>query len=490
MHLPFSTDWEVVRDRLQQIWGYDDFRSPQGEIIQSLLTQRDALIVMPTGGGKSICFQLPALLSQGLTIVVSPLVALMENQVQDLRQRRQPAALLHGELSSQQRQRTLWELEQQKLRLLYLSPETLLSPPVWQRLCRPDLLLNGLILDEAHCLSLWGDSFRPTYRRLGVARSTLRQFKPVGTQLPIAAFTATADPQTQQTIQQVLQLDRPQVFLQNPYRSNLSLAVQITWTPRERRQRLLRFIRERSRQSGLVYIRTRQEAEDLAGWLNQQSLKTAAYHAGLKPETRRSLETAWLNGTLKFVVCTSAFGMGISKSDCRWVVQLHAPLLLSEYVQEVGRAGRDGKPSEALTLVSEPTGILDATDRQRQQFFRQQQQEQQQKAAAIARQLPPEGTLQAATQQFPEAAIALALLHSAGHLTWQDPFHYTIQGDRSQLGKLQPQQNATLQMQQYLYTKGCRWTFLLEAFGFSQDAKALREMGCGGCDRCRKKAGR
>ena len=481
MHLPFSADWELVLDRLKQVWGYDDFRSPQGEIIQSLLTQRDALIVMPTGGGKSICFQLPALLSQGLTLVVSPLVALMENQVQDLRQRHQPAALLHGELSSQQRQRAFWELENQKLRLLYLSPETLLSPPVWQRLCQPNLLINGLILDEAHCLALWGDSFRPTYRRLGIARSTLQQSKPASTKLPIAAFTATADPQTQQTIQQVLQLDRPQIFLQNPYRSNLSLAVQITWSPRERRQRLLRFIRDRSQQAGLVYIRTRQEAEDLADWLNQQGLKTAAYHAGLKPDSRRSLETAWLGGALKFVVCTSAFGMGISKSDCRWVVQLHAPLLLSEYVQEVGRAGRDGKPSEALTMVSEPTGILDATDRQRQQFFQQQMQKQQQKAAAIARQIPLEGTLQAATQQFPEAAIALALLHSAGQLTWQDPFHYTIQRDRT--GKIaRTQQNAAAQMQRYLYAKGCRWKFLLKSFGFGQDAEAMQD--CGGCDRC------
>jgi ATP-dependent DNA helicase RecQ len=156
MHPPFLENqpvgWDTVRQRFKEIWGYEDFRSPQGEIIQSLLTHQDALIVMPTGGGKSICFQLPALLSRGLTLVISPLVALMENQVQDLKQRRLPAALLHSELPNRDRKRTLWEIDHQKLRLLYLSPETLLSAPVWERLTRPELQINGLILDEAHCL--------------------------------------------------------------------------------------------------------------------------------------------------------------------------------------------------------------------------------------------------------------------------------------------------------------------------------------------------
>ncbi|MBD3881240.1 ATP-dependent DNA helicase RecQ [Phormidium tenue FACHB-886] len=481
MHLHPSADWDFVRDRFRHIWGYDNFRAPQGEIIQSLLTQQDALIVMPTGGGKSVCFQLPALLRHGLTLVVSPLVALMENQVQDLRQRRQPAALLHAELSVQQRKRTLWELENQRLRLLYLSPETLLSPPVWQRLCQPNLLINGLVLDEAHCLALWGEAFRPAYRRLGAARLALQQTQPAGEKLPIAAFTATADPQTQQIIQQGLQLNQPQVFLQNPYRANLSLGTQIVWTARARRQRLLRFIQERSQQAGLVYVRTRREGEELASWLTQQGFQTAAYHAGLNPADRRRLEADWLTGSLQFVVCTSAFGMGIDKPACRWVVHFHAPLLLSEYVQEVGRAGRDGKPAQALTLISEPTGWLDASDKQRQQFFQRQMQQQRQQAQAIVHQLPPQGSIQSAIQQFPTGAIALSLLHSNGQLSWQDPFHYTIER-----AAIQPssQLKATAQMRQYLYSKRCRWRFLLDAFGFEQDAEALGQ--CGHCDRCRK----
>ncbi|TVP59774.1 MAG: ATP-dependent DNA helicase RecQ, partial [Nodularia sp. (in: Bacteria)] len=161
MIYPAKTSWQGVRTTFKQIWGYDDFRPPQGEIVSSLLAKKDALIIMPTGGGKSICFQLPALLQTGLTLVVSPLVALMENQVQELLQRQQKAALLHSELPIHQRRATLQALERQQLRLLYLSPETLLSVPVWEKLCHPNLQINGLILDEAHCLVQWGDTFRP-----------------------------------------------------------------------------------------------------------------------------------------------------------------------------------------------------------------------------------------------------------------------------------------------------------------------------------------
>ena len=499
MHLPFPknqpVDWYTVRQRFKEIWGYEDFRSPQGEIIQTLLSHQDALVIMPTGGGKSICFQLPALLSQGITLVVSPLVALMENQVQELKQRRLSAALLHSELSSRDRKQTLWAIEHQKLRLLYLSPETLLSAPVWERLVRSDVQINGLILDEAHCLVQWGDTFRPAYRRLGAVRAALLQAKP-GSKIAIAAFTATADPQAQQTIRQVLQLQEPQIFLQSPYRANLDLSVQIAWTPRARRQKLLRFIQQfvqgGDRQSGLVYVRTRRDGEELAVWLRQRGFQTAAYHAGLSPEERRQMEAAWIAGTLQFVVCTSAFGMGIDKSNVRWVVHFHAPLLLSEYVQEVGRGGRDGKRSQALTLISEPTGWLDSADKQRQQFFQNQIRKQQQVAQKLMRQLPDRGEVNAVIRQFKDSAIALSLLHSTGQLEWQDPFHYQIDRaawsqtlDQSQALN---QSQATQQMTKYLTLQECRWSFLLQAFGFSQEAEAMRAKGCQHCDLCRTKS--
>jgi ATP-dependent DNA helicase RecQ len=473
--------WKDVRAAFQKIWGYDDFRPPQGEIIRCLLAEKDALIIMPTGGGKSICFQLPALLQTGLTLVISPLVALMENQVQELRERNLSAALLHSELPSSQRRAVLQALERQQLRLLYLSPETLLSPPVWERLCQPQLKINGLILDEAHCLVQWGDTFRPAYRRLEAVRPALLKFKPQGTHISVAAFTATADPLAQKTIKEVLRLEQPAFFRVNPYRSNLNPSVRIAWTPRGRKQHLLKFIQERKQEPGLVYVRTRRDSENLAEWLREKGYSTASYHAGLGAEERRAVEGSWLSGKTMFVVCTCAFGMGINKPDVRWVIHFHAPHLLSEYVQEIGRAGRDGKPAQALMLVSEPTGWLDPEDKQRQRFFEDQMRSQQLSAQQLIKKLPKKGEVNVIAKQFPDGAIALSLLHSSGQLKWLDPFNYSIEESRPK--QLTTQLDAAKQMNQYLTTKQCRWQFLLNAFGFDKEAENLR---CGHCDNCKK----
>ncbi|MEM9165283.1 MAG: DEAD/DEAH box helicase, partial [Cyanobacteria bacterium P01_F01_bin.4] len=193
------TPQQQAEDALQRIWGYPSFRPPQGEIIQALLDGHDALIVMPTGGGKSLCFQIPALLQQGVTLIVSPLVALIENQVQELKLRGLSAALLHSAVPNHERRQTLQRISQNRLRLLYLSPETLLSPKVWETLCQPQVQVNGLVLDEAHCLVQWGDTFRPAYRRLGAVRAALLKTKSAGTRIAIAAFTATANPDAQAT---------------------------------------------------------------------------------------------------------------------------------------------------------------------------------------------------------------------------------------------------------------------------------------------------
>ncbi|MBW4504477.1 MAG: ATP-dependent DNA helicase [Scytonema hyalinum WJT4-NPBG1] len=480
MNQSATTSWNEVRAAFQKIWGYEDFRPPQGEIIQSLLAKKDALIIMPTGGGKSICFQLPALLQTGLTLVVSPLVALMENQVQELRERNLPAALLHSELPSNERHKTLQALQRQQLRLLYLSPETLLSKPVWERLSQPQIVINGLILDEAHCLVQWGDSFRPAYRRLGTVRPALLKSKPLGTNIALAAFTATADPLAQTKIREVLELQQPAVFCIYPYRSNINLFIRIIWTPRGRKQQLLKFLSDKRQQTGLVYVRTRRDSEELAAWLQEMGYATAAYHAGLGAEERRTIEAQWLSGKMLFVICTCAFGMGINKSDVRWVVHFHPPLLISEYVQEIGRAGRDGKPAEALMLISEPTGWLDPEDKQRQKFFEENLHKQQLSAQQALKKLPKTGEVNAVAREFPNGAIALSLLHSTGQLQWLDPFHYTIVPG----AKTQPvtQLHAAKQMNQYLTTKQCRWRFLLSAFGFEEEMKNWR---CGHCDNCR-----
>jgi ATP-dependent DNA helicase RecQ len=480
MNLISSPSWDQVRAEFQHIWGYEDFRSPQGEIVRCLLTRKDALVIMPTGGGKSICFQLPALLQTGLTLVVSPLVALMENQVQELRDKQLPAELLHSQLTSLQRRQVLQKLEQQKIRLLYLSPETLLSPPVWERLLQPQLIINGIILDEAHCLVQWGDSFRPAYRRLGAVRKALLASKPVGTKISVAAFTATAEPSAQKVIQDVLELRQPDIFRLNPYRPNLHPRVQIAWTPQARKQKLIKFIQSKQNQSGLVYVRTRRDSDDLAMWLSQKGFKTSPYHAGLDAEERRQIESEWLNGKTQFVVCTNAFGMGINKPNVRWVVHFHPPSLLSEYVQEIGRAGRDGKSADLLMLVSEPTGWLNPEDKQRQEFFKNQIYQQQQDALRLVKKLPKTGEITTVTKQFPNSANALSLLHRDGLLKWVDPFNYIITQNGNKPENIQEQ--SSQQMRKYLYIRTCRWQFLLNAFGFGNELSGF----CGHCDRCQR----
>ncbi|MDJ0675164.1 MAG: ATP-dependent DNA helicase RecQ [Calothrix sp. MO_167.B42] len=474
-----TTSYTQARNALKQIWGYEDFRPPQGEIIHSLLARKDALIIMPTGGGKSICFQLPALLQTGLTLVISPLVALMENQVQELRQRQLKAALLHSELPIKQRRITLQALERQQLRLLYLSPETLLSPQVWERLCQPQLVINGLILDEAHCLVQWGDTFRPAYRRLGAVRPALLKFKPPGTKIAIAAFTATANPTAQGIIQTSLQLQQPRVFRLNPYRHNICPQVRMVWTPRGRKQQLCQFIQNRPNKPGLVYVRTRRDSEKLADMLSGMGYVTAAYHGGLGGEVRRRLEAGWLKGKIPFVICTSAFGMGIDKPNVRWVIHFQAPLLLSEYVQEIGRGGRDGEKAEALTLISEPTGWLNPEDKQRQRFFLDKMRSQQLEAQKLIKNIPSQGEVAAVVREFPYGAVALSLLHSNGQLKWLDPFHYVVVPGKEKSQK--KQFDAAQQMNKYLNTKKCRWQFLLNAFGFSKEAENWH---CGHCDNC------
>lgn len=472
--------WEQVLQTFQRHWGYDSFRKPQDDIIKALLDRRDLLVVLPTGGGKSLCFQLPALLQSGLTLVVSPLLALMENQVQDLRDKHLPAATLHSQMPPHQRRRILQAVERQQLRLLYLSPETLLSPPLWERLCHPDVVLNGLILDEAHCLVQWGETFRPAYRRLGAVRQALLACRPAGSTLPIAAFTATADPQAQTVLRQVLQLENPQVVRLNPHRPNLHLSVKPVISMGQRHRAMEQYLRQHPHQAGLIYVRTRKDSEALAQTLQAKGYRTAPYHAGLAGHDRRRIEADWMADDLQFVVCTSAFGMGVNKPNTRWVMHYQAPCTITEYVQEVGRAGRDGQPSSALTLASERTGWLDGSDRQRANFFDTQTQTLQHQAQRLVQHIPATGDVRQVSENFPQGAIALSWLHSTGQLDWLDPFRYQL---RSQAGALPPAQaSASQQMHQFLHSRSCRWQSLLVAFGFRTEAQHLQR--CGHCDNC------
>lgn len=466
-------DWQQIQRALKQHWGYERLRPPQDQVIRALLDKRDALVVLPTGFGKSLCFQLVALLQTGVTLVVSPLIALMEDQVQDLWKRKLPAACLHSELDPALRKRVLKALEENRLRLLYLGPETLFSPPVWQRLQQPQVHINGLIVDEAHTLVHWGGSFRPDYRRLGLLRPALA---PVKSSFPIAAFTATADPQTCSRLSQILELRDPECIRADPLRANISLNVAIAWSPAHRRRRLLRFLGENPG-SGLVYVRTRRDGEELAEWLGRQNLKTATYHGGLEARSRRRLERSWLQGELRFLVCTNAFGMGINKPDVRWVLHFHPPPSLMDYLQEVGRGGRDGGPCRALMLVSEPTGLLDPSDRRRQAYFYSQQERLQARARHLLQTLPQQGSY--ADLPPGEVRVALGLLQEMGCLHWPDPFHFQVLHRRWQpLRREDPWQG----MEALIHARGCRWQAILPYFGYPGEQPGLP---CGTCDRCR-----
>jgi ATP-dependent DNA helicase RecQ len=483
MAVEIRVEWATVLAEFQRIWGYPDIRKPQDEIVRALLNHQDVLVVLPTGGGKSICFQLPALLQSGLTLVISPLVALMENQVQELRERHLSAAALHSQMPSPQRKQTLQAIEREQLRLLYVSPETLLSHPLWQRLCCPQVKLNGLILDEAHCLVQWGETFRPAYRRLGAVRDALLSCRPEGTSLPIAAFTATADPTAQKILRNVLGLKEPTVIRLNPHRPNLHLSMRSVFSTGQRKSLIKRYLKQHPQQAGLIYVRTRRDSEGLADWLQSQHYRVAPYHGGLGGPERRQIEADWIEDRLQFVVCTSAFGMGVNKPNTRWVLHYQAPCTITEYVQEVGRAGRDGKPAEALTLVSEPTGWLDSGDRQRSQFFEAQTKALQQKAQKLVGQIPQTGDVRDISQQFQHGAISLSWLHSVGQLEWLDPFRYRLVNHPPAQSPLQT--SASQQMQAYLHSRTCRWQVLLEAFGFRTEAQKMG--GCGHCDNCKPK---
>jgi ATP-dependent DNA helicase RecQ len=479
-----NEQWIYIRKIFQEIWGYEDFRHPQKEIIQCLLTGEDSLIIMPTGAGKSLCFQLPALLKKGLTIVISPLVALMENQVNELKIKQFPVELLHNEITRKERKKTLNKINKQEIRLLYLSPETLLSPPVWEVLIQPHIEINGLILDEAHCLVQWGETFRPAYGRLGAVRKALLVNKPPDKKMAIAAFTATADVKSQSIIKQVLGLKNYQKFCLSPYRNNLNLNIKIAWTPRCRQHQLLNFIKSQQKESGLIYVRSRRDSEKLSQWLSNLNYKVGAYHAGLSSLERREIENKWLQEKLQFVVCTSAFGLGINKANVRWVVHFQAPFLLSEYLQEIGRGGRDGKTTKTLTLISEPTGWLDPSDRQKNDYFLQQLQQKYQKAKNYFKMIPQQGNIQSIIQEIPQVDITLSLLNRWGKLEWIDPFNYKLKSDISSINFTEMKkisQQESQQMKQYLMTRSCRWQYLLKAFGFSQEARGFK---CGHCDNC------
>ncbi len=325
---------------LKKYWGYDAFRPLQEEIVQSVLDGKDTLALMPTGGGKSICFQVPALCQEGICIVISPLIALMKDQVHNLRTRNIAAAAVYSGMHRQEIDRTLDNCVYGNTKLLYLSPERLVTEMARERISR--MRVNLLAVDEAHCISQWGYDFRPPYLEIANIRELLPN-------TPVLALTATATPEVVDDIQERLAFKTQHVFQKSFARQNLAYVV----LSEEGKLEKLLDILQKVKGAGVVYVRNRRKTKEIAQWLRQKGISADFYHAGLQPEERSGRQDAWIADRIRIMVSTNAFGMGIDKPDVRVVVHMELPDSLEAYFQEAGRAGRDGKKAYAVLLYND-----------------------------------------------------------------------------------------------------------------------------------------
>lgn len=333
---------------LKNIFGYDEFRPLQQEIIDRTLAGKDSFVLMPTGGGKSMCFQIPALCFDGITIVVSPLISLMKDQVQALQSNGIKADFFNSSISPQAEIDVISRAKRDEIKLLYLSPEKLISvSTTWLR----SLNIKLVAIDEAHCVSMWVHDFRPEYTQLKAFRNSLPE-------VPFMALTATADKSARTDIEVQLGLKYSKLFISSFDRKNLSIEVRGQVAKKKKLFEIERFVEQKKNESGIIYCLSRKNTEEVAGYLNGYGHSVEFYHAGMNAEERERVQTAFIHDESKIIVATIAFGMGIDKSNVRWVIHYNLPKNLEGYYQEIGRAGRDGLPSETILYYNMSDFVL------------------------------------------------------------------------------------------------------------------------------------